>query len=78
MLDHDTSGSLKLKKQKVFPGGDGYDYYYNFWLVVKKPDGSFPYGVDGKTAKIVFQVDSADGSSHKLERTVTLTGGPTQ
>ncbi len=76
VTDHDTAGSLKLKKQKVFPGGDGFDYYYNFWLVVKKPDGSFPVGVAGKKAVVTFEVTDADNKVHKVVRNVSLTGGP--
>ncbi len=74
--DHEAFGSMKLKKQKVFPGGDGFDYYYNFWLVVKLPTGSFPYGVSGNKASINFEVQSNDGSVHQLIRSVTLIGGP--
>jgi len=77
--NNDSAGTLALKKQKTILSDDGFDYYYNFWLVVKNdklPLPSAPADVAGKTATIVLEVTDADGKKHVETRKVTLTGGP--
>lgn len=64
-------GSLSLTRQRLLPGGDGYDYFYDFFLVVDV----FDITVDGREATLTFSVSSED---HTLEEThtVILRGGP--
>lgn len=62
-------GELALAKQKLVPGGDGWDYYYNFFLVVNDET------VAGSEGLVTFSVEDDEG--HKVDevRTVRLTGG---
>lgn len=62
-------GELKLGKQKLVLGGDGFDYYYNFFLVVA------PEGVANKKAIIEFVAEDAGGKKVDLKHPVVLIGG---
>ncbi len=69
MMAGKNLGELKLAKQKLLNGGDGFEYYYNFFLVVA------PEGVAGKKATIEFDIEDATGKTHALKHPVVLTGG---
>ena len=76
---NDAAGQLALKKQKTILSDDGFNYYYNFWLVVKNdklPLPSAPAGVAGKTATITLEITDVDQKKHIETRTVMLKGGP--
>lgn len=64
-------GELALAKQKLLPGGDGWDYYYNFFLVVPDP------GLAGREASVTMQVedDLTQETVVVTELNVLLTGG---
>ena len=64
-------GELALAKQKLLPGGDGWDYYYNFFLVVPDP------ALAGQEAQVTLQVEDDETQEIVvvIERNVTLTGG---
>ena len=64
-------GELALAKQKLLPGGDGWDYYYNFFLVVPDP------ALAGQEARVTLQVEDDENQEIVvvIERNVTLTGG---
>ncbi len=64
-------GRLTLIDQTLVPGGDGFDYYYNFFLVVSDPS------VAGETGVIHFEAESMADSdiARTVELTVSLTGG---
>lgn len=62
-------GSLVLGNQKLAPGGDGYAYFYNFFLVVADAT------VAGGEGVITFRASDAAGHERELTRTVELTGG---
>ncbi|MCB9733650.1 MAG: hypothetical protein H6745_13705 [Deltaproteobacteria bacterium] len=62
-------GSLVLGGQKLADGGDGYGYYYNFFLVVNDP------GVAGGEGSILFKAQDDEGHSFQMTRVVELTGG---
>lgn len=70
-IDGVREGELALAKQKLLAGGDGWDYYYNFFLVVPDP------GLAGRDAVITMQVE--DDLTQEIvvltELNVTLTGG---
>ena len=70
-VDGVREGELALAKQKLLPGGDGWDYYYNFFLVVPDP------GLAGRDAVVTMQVedDLTQEIVVLMERNVTLTGG---
>ncbi len=67
-------GRLQLADQPLFPGGDGWDYYYNFFLVVAVETRD----VAGDQADITLNVRSAEGTTHVFTRRVILRGGPAQ
>ncbi|MEY3013512.1 MAG: hypothetical protein RIT45_2247, partial [Pseudomonadota bacterium] len=52
-------------------GGDGLDYYYNFWLVVENPENA-----GGKTADLKLSVVDAAGKTGEHEIRLNLVGGP--
>lgn len=70
-VDGIREGELALAKQKLLPGGDGWDYYYNFFLVVPDP------GLAGREAKITMQVedDLAEETVVLTHLNVILSGG---
>ena len=55
----------------MLPGGDGWDYYYNFFLVVPDP------ALAGQEAQVTLQVEDDETQEIVvvIERNVTLTGG---
>ncbi len=63
-------GLLEMGKQKLVPGGDGWDYYYNLFLVVEGAD------LDGQAAEITLQVEDEAGAKVALAHPVVLRGGP--
>ncbi len=65
--DKAAQGKLDVAKQKLNPSGDGLQYYYNFWLVVDKPEAA-----DGKQAAIDFTVEDAKGKVGKHSLQVQL------
>ena len=67
----ESQGELALAKQKLAPGGDGWDYYYNFFLVVPDP------ALAGEEALIRMRVedDLTEEIEVLVERQVTLVGG---
>lgn len=70
-VDSIREGELALAKQKLLPGGDGWDYYYNFFLVVPEPS------LAGHEAVITIQVED-DLTQEPVvlhQMNVTLTGG---
>lgn len=69
--DGSAKGKLKIGKQKLIPGGDGLDYYYNFWLVVENPENA-----GGKTADLKLSVVDAAGKTGEHEIRLNLVGGP--
>jgi len=66
-----NQGELALAKQKLLDGGDGYRYYFNFFLVVLDP------GVSGLEGMAILRV--TDDENHDIEQIVetpvVLTGG---
>lgn len=62
-------GRLTLAKQQLAPGGDGYGYYYNYYLVVDDETTA------GELATIHFFVMDGEGDEVKVVREVLLTGG---
>ncbi|MEE2779298.1 MAG: hypothetical protein VYE15_02155 [Myxococcota bacterium] len=66
-----NQGELALAKQKLLDGGDGYRYYFNFFLVVLDP------GVSGLEGVAILRV--TDDENHDIEQIretrVVLTGG---
>lgn len=70
-VDGENEGALILAKQKLSPGGDGFHYYYNFFLVILDPS------VGGKEALVTLKVMDDQNHDHMVEilRHVTLTGG---
>jgi hypothetical protein len=62
-------GRLTLAKQQLSPGGDGYSYYYNYYLVVDDETTA------GETATLHFYVLDEEGDEVKIIQDVTLTGG---
>lgn len=65
-------GRLQLAQQPLFPGGDGWDYYYNLFLVVEVVGRD----VAGQRADITLTLRSAEGTGYIFTRRVVLTGGP--
>jgi hypothetical protein len=70
-VDGIRQGELALAKQKLLPGGDGWDYYYNFFLVVPDP------GLAGREAVVTMQVedDLTQETVVLTQLNVLLTGG---
>ena len=70
-VDGVREGELALAKQKLLPGGDEWDYYYNFFLVVPDP------ALAGKKAIVAMQVKDELNEENVVlvERNLTLTGG---
>ena len=66
-LDQAAQGKLDVAKQKLNPSGDGLQYYYNFWLVVDKPEAA-----DGKQARIDFTIEDAAAKVGKHSLQVQL------
>jgi hypothetical protein len=67
----ESQGELALAKQKLVPGGDGWEYYYNFFLVV--PDSALA----GQPAVVTMKIqdDATQELRVDLSRSVMLTGG---
>lgn len=64
------AGRLWLELQETFPGGDGWDYYYNFFLAIDhQPE-------QGTPARIVVRVIDEDGTT--AERTHEVLVGPSE
>ncbi len=64
-------GLLGLGKQKLQIGGDGFDYFYNLYLVVDDPT------VTGQAGLVTIEVTDDHGGAVTEERGVLLTGGKT-
>lgn len=62
-------GLLGLGKQKLQYGGDGFDYFYNLYLVVDDPT------VTGQAGLVSVEVTDDHGGSVVEQRSVLLTGG---
>jgi hypothetical protein len=67
----ESQGELALAKQKLVPGGDGWDYYYNFFLIVPDP------ALAGQQAMVTMKVQDDETQEYRvdLSRSVVLTGG---
>jgi hypothetical protein len=65
-------GQLKLAGQPIFPGPDGYGYYYNFYLWVHHE----LYPGPGRTATVIFKALDKDQDQVEVVRRVVLVGGP--
>ena len=65
-----SQGTLSLAEQRLTAGGDGWLYYYNFFLVVNDPS------VAGQVGSVHFVARDDAGHAHDLVRGVMLTGGP--
>lgn len=70
-VNGERQGELALAKQKLLPGGDGWDYYYNFFLVVPDP------ALAGHEAVVTMQVEDDLTQELVIERqlNVSLIGG---
>lgn len=68
-VNGNEEGTLSLAEQKLAPAGDGFGYYYNFFLVVDDPS------VAGNDGVITFTARDDVGGEVNLTRTVRLTGG---
>lgn len=68
-VDGVRQGVLVLQDQPLFPGPEGWNYYYNFFLVVDDPT------VTGRPATVAFRVTDKDGVLLERALGVTLTGG---
>jgi len=64
-----TQGELGMGKQKLHPGGNDLDYYYNLFLVVLDPS------VGGLPAQITLSVTDEAGTEVEEALEVQLTGG---
>jgi len=64
-----SQGKLQLEGQRTNVGGDGWEYYYNFFLVVDDPT------VAGAMATIDFYARDGAGVEHEQQLEVLLTGG---
>jgi hypothetical protein len=65
----EQQGELGLAKQKLIPGGNDLDYYYNLFLVVMEPS------VTGSTATIKVTVEDSHGAFIEENRLIQLIGG---
>lgn len=76
LADSNTTrlGELNLEDRPLTFGGDGFDYYFSFFLAITIPD-SQP-SVDGQPAHLSFTVVDGEGHSVERELDVTLLGGP--
>ncbi|MGB0590849.1 MAG: hypothetical protein ACPGU1_14305 [Myxococcota bacterium] len=68
-VDEEPQGEIGLAKQKLIPGGNDVDYYYNLFLVVMDPQ------VSGSEALIKLTVQDDHGAVLKEDLYVQLTGG---
>ncbi len=68
-VDGVRQGVLVLQDQPLFPGPEGWNYYYNFFLVVDDPT------VTGKAATVAFRITDKDGDLLERNLQVQLTGG---
>lgn len=68
-VDGVQQGKLGLAKQKLQYGGDGYDYFYNLYLVVDDPS------VAGQAGQVEIEVQDDQGGYVLETREVVLTGG---
>ena len=72
VLEGELLGELVLAEQVLQMGGDGWDYYYNLFLVV----GVETMDVDGQPATLDVVVQDAAGHEVSMRRAVILVGGP--
>ena len=68
-VDDEPQGEIGLAKQKLIPGGNDVDYYYNLFLVVMDPQ------VSGSEALIKLTVQDDHDAVLKEDLYVQLTGG---
>lgn len=62
-------GQFGIAKQDLIDGADGFDYYYNFFLVVDDAT------IEGETGFIEFSLEDDVGFEHVADLEVTLVGG---
>lgn len=68
-VDDAPRGTLALASQRLASGGDGYHYYFNFFLVVDDP------AIAGRPATVRFEASDAQGNVREAVLSVNLTGG---
>lgn len=68
-IDEEPLGELGMGKQKLHPGGNDLDYYYNLFLVVMDPTSA------GASADITLLVTDDHGARVDETLQVQLTGG---
>ena len=68
-VDDVLLGQLKLGQQKLQPAGDGFSYFYNFYLVVNNEFAA------GQFADFELLVRDEDEDEVVVERRLLLTGG---
>lgn len=68
-VDDAPRGTLALAGQRLASGGDGFHYYFNFFLVVDDP------AIAGRPATVRFEASDGHGNAREAIREVNLTGG---